>query len=105
MRQNTTATITCTVSPAEVLTEAIDVGITIYQDSTGVGYTFSTGLGSVVIDAEAGTASCVLSRSDTKSFDVGPALVQVTGRTSNNAYWASSIAKIIVYRTLPGGVF
>lgn len=104
MRQNTSATITCHVSPVEVLTEAADVGITIYQDSTGVGYTFTKSFNAVVIDGEAGTATCYLGADQTASFDVGPALVQVTGKTLNNNRWASSIAKINVYRTLPGGV-
>lgn len=104
MRQNTTATITCNISPADVLADALDVGITILQDSTGVCFEFSSASGSAVIDTDAGTVSCVLSRDQTKAFDVGPALVQVTGKTSSYTYWASSIAKIIVYRTLGGVV-
>lgn len=105
MRQGTSATITCHVSPVEYLSGNLEIRVVVLQDSTGVCYVFSNWEGhdgNITVDADAGTVSCTLSREQSAAFEVGTALVQVIGEKSGQIFWASSIAKINVNRTLKG---
>lgn len=97
MRQYTTPTITCHISPADILSGATGVTIIIAQDATGVKITAPGNT-----DSDAGTVSYTLTQEESASFAVGPALVQVTGKTGAK-YWASDIAKVIVKRNLALG--
>lgn len=104
MRQYTNPTITCYITPADILTGITEIGVYILQDATGVEVVRDT-LQQVVIDPSNGTVSVALTRDETRAFAVGPALIQVTGKTGAK-YWASDIAKITVKRNLAvdGGV-
>lgn len=105
MRQGTSATITCHVSPVEYLSGNLEIRVVVLQDSTGVCYVFSNWEGydgTVEVRPGDGTISCTLSREQTAAFEVGTALVQVIGEKSGQIFWASSIAKIYVKRTLKG---
>lgn len=105
MRQSTTATITCHVSPVEYLSNNLEIRVVVSQDSTGVCYVFSNWEGydgTVTVNVISGTVSCTLSREQSAAFEVGTALVQVIGEKSGPIFWASNIAKITVKRTLKG---
>lgn len=101
MRQYTSANITCHITPAAILSGATDVVLMIRQDSTGIVQAYGPGAG-LVIDSEEGTASITLTRNQSNAFEVGPALVQVRGKTGTQ-YWATSIARIMVERILETG--